>query len=387
METGESAALTATISPKDATNQSITWSSSNTKVATVSDGKVTALSAGNTTITAKCGSKTAACTVAVKSKPIRYSGSGDDVITGVSVPAGIYRVIMTNSGTEHFSVVTYDSNGKYNDLLANDSGAPYAGEAIFREGSISATTNWSFEISSKSNWSIEISEVTDKATTNIRGTGSKVTGLISGDSFSAVSMTNSGREHFSVIIYNSTGKYEALLANDSGSPYSGKKTFNLKKGNEYFLVVDSESDWTIDFGLGDTLTTYGLPTSLKPSSEDGNSSNPSGDAVSWSRYYSGTKVPTFESVIAYYGTHTPGNGSVTHGNADTYKYEGALGTDVDLYERALQQAFGFVPDKSIDGFYESADKSCCVMVSFISTDFRSLLIITVDSYGQNHQLP
>ncbi len=260
LQVGKSETLTATVLPNDTADKTITWTSANSTVATVEDGKITAKQAGSTTITAATANgKTASCTVAVKNAPIIYTGFGDDVITGISVPAGIYRVVMTNSGDEHFSVVTYDNNGEYNALLANDSGKPFAGEAVFREGSTLATTGWSMEVSSESNWSIEISEVTDRATTNMKGTGAKVTGLISGDAFCAVSMTNSGSEHFSIIVYNSNGEYESLLANTSGNPYSGKKSFNLKKGNEYFLVIDSESAWTVDFGLGDSVTTYAPP--------------------------------------------------------------------------------------------------------------------------------
>lgn len=44
--------LTAYISPENASNQSVTWSSSDTDVATVSDGVVTGVSAGDVTITA-----------------------------------------------------------------------------------------------------------------------------------------------------------------------------------------------------------------------------------------------------------------------------------------------------------------------------------------------
>lgn len=61
--------LTATVKPADATNQDVTWESSNTSIATVSaDGTVTAISAGTATITAtaKDGSGvSASCTLTV----------------------------------------------------------------------------------------------------------------------------------------------------------------------------------------------------------------------------------------------------------------------------------------------------------------------------------
>jgi len=69
MKKGETAALTATITPENATDKSVDWTSSDTKIATVdSTGKVTAVSAGTASITcmAKDGSdKKATCEVTV----------------------------------------------------------------------------------------------------------------------------------------------------------------------------------------------------------------------------------------------------------------------------------------------------------------------------------
>ncbi len=65
---GESATLTATVTPGDATNKTIKWSSSNPNVAAVSGGKVTAVSAGEAVITAEAGNQKATCKVNVKAK-------------------------------------------------------------------------------------------------------------------------------------------------------------------------------------------------------------------------------------------------------------------------------------------------------------------------------
>ena len=72
--TGDTASLTATVQPSDATNQNVTWESSNTEVATVDNGKVTAVGAGEATITVTTedGCKTATCQVTVLHSNLKY---------------------------------------------------------------------------------------------------------------------------------------------------------------------------------------------------------------------------------------------------------------------------------------------------------------------------
>lgn len=75
--TGNSETLTTSIEPNNATNQTVTWESSDPNVATVDEnGKVTAKAAGKATITAMAdGGKTATCVVQVR-KPATVEASG-----------------------------------------------------------------------------------------------------------------------------------------------------------------------------------------------------------------------------------------------------------------------------------------------------------------------
>ena len=62
---GESVTLKATVKPADATDKTVTWTSSNPDVLTVYGGKVTGISAGTATVTASAGGKSATCEVEV----------------------------------------------------------------------------------------------------------------------------------------------------------------------------------------------------------------------------------------------------------------------------------------------------------------------------------
>ena len=77
LEIGDNATLIATVNPSNATDKSVTWSSSNPSVATVSNGKVTAVGTGSATITAAAGGKSASCAVTVSAANV--------VVTGVTL--------------------------------------------------------------------------------------------------------------------------------------------------------------------------------------------------------------------------------------------------------------------------------------------------------------
>ena len=86
---GKSIAITATISPNNATNKSVTWSSSNTAIATVSGGTIKAVKAGSATITCTtkdASGKSATCKVKVISKSdATLSAKQGKTNTGTSV--------------------------------------------------------------------------------------------------------------------------------------------------------------------------------------------------------------------------------------------------------------------------------------------------------------
>ena len=117
--TGGTGTLTATVEPDDATNKNVTWQSDSADVATVQNGTVTAVGAGETTIrvTTEDGGKTATCKVTVTQST--YSISADttalnfgSVYTGYAQPAA-KTVTITNTGNRPQPLTLTASTGSF----------------------------------------------------------------------------------------------------------------------------------------------------------------------------------------------------------------------------------------------------------------------------------
>lgn len=85
LDKGKKVTLQASVAPDNATNKDVSWSSSNTSVATVKDGVVSAVAAGTSIITATAGQKSAECKITVKessSETPSTTDLPDRVLTG-----------------------------------------------------------------------------------------------------------------------------------------------------------------------------------------------------------------------------------------------------------------------------------------------------------------
>lgn len=123
LDVGGSENFAATITPSNATNKNVTWSSDNQNVATVENGKVTAVGAGKATITVTTedGNKTATCAVTVN--PISVTGvTLDQSALPISVggsaelKANVTPENATNKtvtwSSDNTAVATVDASGK-----------------------------------------------------------------------------------------------------------------------------------------------------------------------------------------------------------------------------------------------------------------------------------
>ena len=116
LNVGDTNTLTATISPSNATNQSVIWSTNNSSVATVSNGVVTAVSTGSAIITVATvdGNYTATCSITVSDRTIS--------VTGVSLST--HSVEMSSIGETYTINYTISPANATNKNITWSSSAP-----------------------------------------------------------------------------------------------------------------------------------------------------------------------------------------------------------------------------------------------------------------------
>ena len=125
LEVGGTDVLTSDVYPVNATDPSVIWASSNTGVATVKDGKVTAISTGTAriSVTTVDGNKMAFCSVTVDSAVIRVEGITIDIseksigigdsftITATVIPSDATDKTVNWTSTDD-NIVRVDRTGK-----------------------------------------------------------------------------------------------------------------------------------------------------------------------------------------------------------------------------------------------------------------------------------
>ena len=150
MTVGTEEALTATVYPTNATNQNVTWTSSNAQIASVNNGVVTALAPGTATITVTTqdGNRTSTCAITVIPNTVRVTNvtlntqnivmiAGDETqLTATVSPANATNQNVTWSSS-NTNVASINASGIINALSA--------GEAVMTvttvDGMITATCN------------------------------------------------------------------------------------------------------------------------------------------------------------------------------------------------------------------------------------------------------
>ena len=148
----ESYPVTATVSPSNATNQAITWSSSNTSVVTVdaSTGLLTGVSAGTATITAKASDGsgvTATCKVYVVAQPVIKINS-TTVTAGALTTHSVSDALTvswsgTNATSYKYKIITMTEAPEDNE----NQGTTATVETVVNQSTASTTTSYTITAS------------------------------------------------------------------------------------------------------------------------------------------------------------------------------------------------------------------------------------------------
>lgn len=208
---GATKTLTATVVPSDTTEQ-VTWTSSNSNVATVTNGLVTIVGVGTATITATCGSQSATCSVSATvtmnlSSMTCGNGFGvtstnleqgkDYINANVNKPRQrtYYSPTNTLNGYELFVTLTTDYDGMYPIPLP-----PNASHAV-----LSVDSNWSLR-------NIVFANANEKYTaslSNVRDACRAYSNIITASSVDLVTDIPAGANSFAIALMTASSSKNA----------------------------------------------------------------------------------------------------------------------------------------------------------------------------------
>ncbi len=249
--------LTATVTPDNATDKSVTWTSSDENIATVSDGKITGVSLGSATITAQSGEFTATCEVTVKGKVVKTSWDFADLYS----QSGSSRVYVTyaentvkiggqncNYGIENYEGLAIQAPGGWflyttGGLYQGNGGGRNIGVLNLKEGSVVTVVASKTELNGTEGTALTLADNTTAEETSVDTEDGRVTHV-----YTMVSdghLTLSVTRYFSLFSIDVT---EPLVIEDN---YNESDTYpdfeSLIGDNFYYGKITYNRDFTADY--------------------------------------------------------------------------------------------------------------------------------------------
>ena len=259
------AKLTATVTPADADEKTVTWTTSDETVATVEDGVVTAVGKGTATITAKAGDKTATCevTVAAPAKNIYIEDItilvGDEktvVITVDPEGANISNIKYASSDESIFTV----TDGK---IKGVSKGTATLTVTAANQGQQKLTAECTITVTEEAIAATEIKLSDTAVELEVDGTKPLTATLTPADSTDKITWTSSDE---TVVSVDETGKITALKVGEATITAKANETVSAQCKVTVVaktIAVDSISldKTTANLNKGDTLE---LTATVKP---------------------------------------------------------------------------------------------------------------------------
>ncbi len=337
----QTATLTATVTPSNATNKSVTWTSSNTSVATVSSsGVVTAKANGTATITAKTAdgtNLTATCTVTV-AIPKNVSS-----LTISSIDAVTYNGLAhTPAVTVKDGNTTLTEGTDYTVSYSNNINAGTATVTITGKGNYTGTKTVNFTINAKNASYLTISSI---SAVTYNGSAHTPTVTVKDGSTTLTSGT-----HYTVAYSNNINAGTATVTITGKGNYTGTKSanFTINAKNVSGLTISSiaaqtytGSALTPTVTVKDGSTTLTSGTHYTVSYSNNTNAGTATVTITGKGNYTGTKTANFTinaknasyltissiSTVTYNGSaHTPavtvkdGSTTLTSGTHYTVAY-------------------------------------------------------------------
>ena len=330
---GDALTLTATVAPNDATDKTVTWTTSDANVATVADGVVTAVAAGTATITATATNgtpddtsddKTATCAVTVTEPAAAIFTIDTDGTTqdfgSVEVDATAQKTFtVTNNGnatlnvsfaaTGDFTVTDPASSRKFwlTDNFGWGTGYAYAwdskGKALLGEWPGTACGNTTndygetmFVVTVPSNAAgVIVNNGNGAQTVDITNftQGYWMDGTLDGSGHYTVEGYEGGSEETPAVLTVAAGESETFTV------AMNTATLGSKSGN-ITLSFDAKN-----------ATSFTIPCTGETVSNPTVTANPGGDGNYWSTYYNATKSFTADENTTVYKAALNGTSSVT----------------------------------------------------------------------------
>lgn len=227
---GSNGQLKATVSPDNATDKSVTWTSSNSKVATVdANGRVTAVSVGTATITAKSSEVTATCKVTVLPVPVTSITLNETSITiQLGYDAELIATVSPNHATD--KEVTWSSSDNNVVVIGRSDGKVYAVSKSIGTATITATCGGKTATCKVTVVPIEVTSVTLNKTSLALtiGESGQLTATVSPDNATDKKVTWSSSDK-SIATVDANGKVTSVSAGTATiTATSGKKTATCK---------------------------------------------------------------------------------------------------------------------------------------------------------------
>ena len=261
LDVGSSETLNATVAPNNATNQEVTWTSNEEKVATVDgSGRVVAVAPGtaNITVTTEDGSKTDTCTVIVtqpvtdvtlnSSSLFLFTGGSETLTATVQPEDATNKTVNWSSSDE--AVATVDINGKVTAV----------GEG---NATITATAADGSNISATCTVTVTQSTYSISADTKALDFGSVYTGYTQ-PAAKIVTITNTGNQSLTLNQPASTSSFEVGTLTDTELAAGEKATFTVQPKAGLAVGTYSENI-TVSGSEGATVT---IPASFTVEQRD-----------------------------------------------------------------------------------------------------------------------